>query len=144
MGLSARLFLLDGEDRLYRLPNAAFARMLREPQSVRLARFAGQRARLADLVIELHARQPVRVVRATYGLLGFDEEGRFEARAFDRQQAALADAALAGLLPRPAPAATVIEAASRFLVQGARWSPARALQRRIEAAALGRIGCPRP
>jgi hypothetical protein len=143
MGLSARLFLIDDNDGLHRLPNVTFARMNRDPAVVRLAQFAGLRVRMADLVVELYERQPVRVVRATYGILGFDGDGRFLSSAFDRQQAALVDQALAPLAARREGPVTVVEAASRFVAQGGRWVPSRALERRIEAAALGRIGCPR-
>ena len=36
MGLSCRMYLLDQDDTLYRLPNAKFDQMLRDPSRCRL------------------------------------------------------------------------------------------------------------
>jgi len=143
MGLSGRIFLVDENDALHRLLNATFDQMLREPRSCRLARFARARVRMADLVVELRQRQPVRVVRATFHILSFDGDGCFMASVFDRQQRALVELAIApGIGEREGPA-NVVEAADRFVAQGGRWVPSRSLGRRIEAAALGRLKCPR-
>ena len=43
MGFSFRMFLLDQDDGLYRLPNTKFEQMIRNPTSYRLLRFAGAR-----------------------------------------------------------------------------------------------------
>jgi hypothetical protein len=45
MGLSSRMFLLDQDDNLYRLPNTKFEQILRDPTSLRIPRFAGARVR---------------------------------------------------------------------------------------------------
>lgn len=86
MGLSCRMFVLDEKDGLYRLPNTKFDQMLRDPTSHRFPRFAGARVRMLDVVVELRDRQPIRVVWTTFGMLAFDEEGRFEASALERHQ----------------------------------------------------------
>jgi hypothetical protein len=143
MGLSGRIFLVDENDGLYRLPNATFEQMLQDPRSCRLARFAGARVRMADLVVELRRRQPVRVVRATFHILSFDGDGCFKASVFDRQQRALVELAIAPGIGEHAGPANVVEAAERFVAQGGRWVPSRSLGHRIEAAALGRLKCPR-
>jgi hypothetical protein len=83
MGLSSRLFLLDQDDNLYRLPNTKFEQMLRDPISHRIPRFAGARVRMTDVVVELLDRQPIRVVWTTFGILTFDGEGCFDPSAFD-------------------------------------------------------------
>jgi hypothetical protein len=44
-----RHFLLDSEGTLYHLPSAALDRMLHNPTRHRLARFAGQRVRSAEV-----------------------------------------------------------------------------------------------
>ena len=73
MGLSSRMFLLDQDDGLYRLPNAKFEQMLRDPTSHRLPRFAGARVRMSDVLVELLHRQAIRIVWTTFGLLTFDD-----------------------------------------------------------------------
>jgi len=66
MGLSSRVFLLDQDDGLYRMPNATFEQMLRDPTSHRIPRFAGARVRMTDVVVELLDRQPIRVIWITF------------------------------------------------------------------------------
>lgn len=141
MGLSSRKFLLDDEDRLYRLPSARFGRMLSNPDSVCIPRFAGSRVRMADVIVELEDRQPVQIAWITYGILGFDREGCFELKAFIRQQRALAELAMAPVFDEPERGRKIVDAADRFVSKGGQWKPSRALARRIEDAALGRVRC---
>jgi len=141
MGFSFRMFLLDQDDSLYRLPNTKFEQMLRNPTSYRLLRFAGARVRMTDVAVELRRRQPIRVVRITFGFLTFDGDGYFDASAFDRHQRARAELGLASPLTEPGGGETVVDAANRFVAQGGLWAPSRTLQRRIDAAALGQLKC---
>jgi len=143
MGLSCRMFLLDQNDSLLCLPSTKFERMLRDPKSLRFPRFAGTRVRMVDVIVELQNRQAIHVAWTTFGLLAFDDEGYFDASAFDRHQRARVELAVA---PRPelGSTATVVDAADRFVAQGGRWAPSRALARLIDAAAMGRTRCPRP
>ena len=90
MGLASRMFLLDQNDGLYRLPNTEFEQMLRDPKSHRIPRFAGTRVRMTDVVVELLDRQPIRVVWITFSLI-FDGEGCFDPSAFDQHQRARAE-----------------------------------------------------
>lgn len=142
MGLSCRMFLLDQNDCLVCLPSTKFERMLRDPKSLRFPAFAGTRLRMVEVIVELRNRQAIRVVWSTFGLLAFDDEGYFDASAFDRHQRARAELAL-DLRPEPRRKATVVDAADRFVAQGGRWAPSRTLARLIDAAALGRTKCPR-
>ena len=139
MGLSNRMFLLDQKDGLYRLPNARFDKMLRDPSSHAIPRFAGARLRMADMVVEIFDRHPVRVVWTSFGILTFDQEGCFEPNAFDVHQRARAELALASSITSPDTQTNVVDAATRFVAQGGRWTPSRALARRLDEAALGRV-----
>jgi hypothetical protein len=69
MGFSCRTFLVARDDTLWRLSSTKFDRMLRDPAGHCLPDFAGQRARMASVVVELVARNPVRVVRNTFSIL---------------------------------------------------------------------------
>ncbi len=141
MHLSFRTFLLDRDDTLYRLPNTTFDRMLRNPKSHGLPRFAGQRVRMAD--VELMDRQPVRVVRTTFSILTFNSKGFLDPAAFEHYQRARAELALA---PAPVPRArhaNVVPATQRFVDQGGRWAPSVVVAKLIERAALERMKCPR-
>jgi hypothetical protein len=143
MGFACQTFLLAHDDRLGRLASAAFDRMLRDPASHRLPQFAGQRVRMASIVVELDRGQPVRVVRRTFAVLGFDDEGGLDLGRFSRQQAALAEAALAPGLGESGGGGKLVEAASRFVAQGGTWTPSGDLARAIDRAAMGYEPCRR-
>ena len=143
MGISCRMFLLDPDDDLYRLPSAKFNQMLRHPTSCRITRFAGARVRITDIALELLDRQPILVAWNMFGFLTFDNEGYFDAGTFDNHQRARAELALAPLVAEPRGATIVIDATTRFVDQGGSWKPSRTLQRHIDEASLGRVKCPR-
>lgn len=138
------MFLLDTDDSLYRLPSAKFDQMLRDPTIYRFTRFSGARVRMTNVAVELLDRQPIRVVWITFGFLTFDDEGYFDASAFDLHQRARAE--LAWALPtkeEPKGVGMVVDAAIRFVAQGGRWTPSRTLQRLIDPAALEQVKCKR-
>jgi len=141
MGLSSRMFLLDQDDGLYRMPNTQFDRMLCDPTNYPILRFAGTRVRMADVVVELEDRQPIRVLWRTYCILAFEEAGCFDTSAFNRHQRARAELALAPPIPESDGPAAVVDAKVRFVAQGGRWVPPRALARRIDEAALDSVKC---
>ena len=143
MGFSCQTYLITHDNRLGRLASAKFDRMLRDPAGHRLPAFAGQRVRRASVVVELAGRAPVRVVRRTFAILGFDDQGRLDLERFGRQQAALAESAMAAVLADADSDGTIIDAASRFVAQGGAWVPTGELARAIDNAALGRVRCPR-
>ena len=143
MRLACRMFLLDREDNLYRLPASTFERMLRDPKKHPLPAFAGSRVRMSDVAIELVDGAPVRVVWSTFDILVFDRSGRFDAAAYERHQRACAELGAVLPLAQASGGGTVVDAATRFVVQGGCWVPSPALKRIIGAAALGQVRCRR-
>ena len=143
MGFSCRTFLIARDDTLWRLSSTKFDRMLRDPASHCLPVFAGQRARMASVVVELVARNPVRVVRNTFSILTFDDEGRIDPSRFEKQQFALVESAVAPVFAvfDDDSNQTVVDATSRFIAQGGQWIPSRALARVIDQTALGQRRC---
>jgi len=142
VGLSSRLFLLGGDDTLHGLAGTAFMRMLRQEDTARLPDFAGQRVRLASLIVELADRIPLRVLHANFSIINIGPDGLVDVARLNAQQIARADSFMAGVLGEPRRGA-VVDAASRFVARGGSWQPDRQLLRRIEAAALGRFACNR-
>jgi hypothetical protein len=141
---STRTFILGPDDTLYRLASAKFSRMVDDPQSDRLERFAGQRVRMAEAIVEVRDRAPCAVVRLVYEMLGFDADGRLDRATFLRQNAALAELAVARVIPRlEAKETAVVEAGSRFVARGGSWQPTPALEREIVRAALDETRCKR-
>ena len=144
MSYSPRTFILGPDDTLYRLASAKFTRMFDDPESHRLERFAGQRVRMAEAIVEVRDRAPYAVVRLIYEMLGFDAEGRLGRATFIRQNAALAELAMSRVIPRlGAKETAVVDAGSRFVAQGGRWQPSPSLEQRILRAALGELSCER-
>lgn len=118
--------------------------MLNDPERHQVPRFAGQRVRMVEAIVEVRERVPCGVVRLAYQMLGFDGQGRLDRRAFERQNAALVELFADRVLGEPStndPA--VVDASSRFIAQGGRWKPSVALARRIRRAALGELKCKR-
>ena len=112
------MFILDQDDRLYRLPNAKFEQMLRDPTRCRLLRFAGRRVRMTDVAVELIDRQPTCIVWITFGFLAFDDDGCFDLSSFDRHQRARVELALALPSLDTNSEGVIVDAANRFVAQG--------------------------
>lgn len=143
MSWSSRMFLLDTDDALHRLPVSAFHRMLQQDARVRVPAFAGQRVRLASAIVEIADRAVLGVRRLDFDRVEFDADGRLDLQRYGTQQVARLDAMLAGRFTAPAVSPTVVDAANRFTARGGTWSPSPELRRRIEAAACGRLPCRR-
>jgi hypothetical protein len=143
MGLSSRLFLLGGDDTLHGLAGAAFMRMLRQQDTARLPDFAGQRVRMASLVVELVNRVPRRVLHASFSIVDIGTDGFLDVARLNAQQIARVDTSIASVLGDPSRGAAIVDAASRFVARGGSWQPDHQLLRRIEATALGRLRCGR-
>jgi len=112
--------------------------MVDDPESHRLERFAGQRVRMVEAIVEVRDRTPYAVARLVYEMLGFDAEGRLDRATFMRQNAALAELAMSPVIPRlEAEETAVVDAGSRFVARGGRWQPSRSLEQEILRAALG-------
>jgi len=143
MGFSCRTFLIARDDTLWRLSSTKFDRMLRDPARNCLPDFAGQRARMASVVVELVARKPVRVARNTFSILTFNAEGCIDPGRFEKQQFALAESVFAPVFTVFADDSnqTIVDATSRFIAQGGQWVPSRAMARVIDQTALGQRRC---
>lgn len=139
MSLSSRLFLVDADDGLHRLPVSAYHRLLEPDSATRVPAFADQRARLASAVVEVAGSVVLGVRRLDFDVVDFDAEGRLDARRYGARQAARLDAMVSALLTESAAPSGVIDASHRFRARGGSWSPSPELRRRIEAAACGRL-----
>jgi hypothetical protein len=140
MNLSSRRFLIARDGVLYRLANATFTRILRNPRGYTVPVLAGQRVRMASLIVELINGVPVRVVRSTFATLSFDDDGYMDSGIFTRQQWALAESTLDPALVGTKHDEKVLDAATRFIAQGGKWRPSASLARTINEAALGQVG----
>jgi hypothetical protein len=141
---SIRTYILGPDDTLYRLASAKFSRMVDDPESHRLERFAGQRVRMAEVTVEVRDRAPRAVVRLVYEMLGFDADGRLDRATFMRQNMALAALTIDPVIPRLVKEdKAVVDAGSRFVARGGSWHPSAALKQEILRAALDETSCKR-
>jgi len=137
MGIGCRRFIVEDEGSLVRLKNTLFDRLLRDPKHHTMPALAGQRVRMAEILVQLADRRPIRVARRVYFIVQFDEAGRLDTARFQEQQWALAESALERVFSVPGDDDRVLDAASRFIAQGGRWRPSDELAQRIDNAALG-------
>ena len=143
MGLSSRLFLVSADDTLHALASRAFMRMLRQEDIARVPDFAGQRVRQASIVVEVVDGTPSRMVHWTFSILDIDPDGRLDVERLSTQQFARVDDPFETASLGQSKRGPVIDAARRFVARGGSWEPDNRLLRRIEAAALGQVSCPR-
>lgn len=135
VSLSSRLLLVDAEDVLHRLPVSAYRRLLQPDTTARVPAFAGQRVRLASVVVEVAGSVVLGMRRVDFDVLEFDADGRLDARRYGAQQVARLDAMLSSALGSGVAPSGVVDASDRFRARGGTWTPAPELRRRIEAAA---------
>ena len=63
MGLSIRIFIVEEDDTLKRLPMTRFDRLLKRDPNESLPKYAGKRVRYALIVVELINRRPIEIVK---------------------------------------------------------------------------------
>ncbi len=78
MGISLRIFIVDDDDKLQRLPLARYDRLLAPNSKECMPQYAGKRVRYALVVVDLINRTPVEILRFEYSFLSFDAEGRID------------------------------------------------------------------
>lgn len=139
MSCSVRIFIVASDDTLYRIAGSRFTAMINDPESHPLFRFADQRVRMVEAIVELRNRAPCGIDRFLFEMLRFDDHGRLDIKTFLRQNFALVEL----ISDKPATRGTVVDAGSRFVAQGGRWQPSQPLERRIRQAALGKVECKR-
>ena len=91
MGLSIRVFIVEDDDTIKRLPLARYERLLNRDPDERLSRYAGQRVRYALIVVNLVNRKPIEVVKDEYAYLDFDKEGRFKEPVYEEVESSPLD-----------------------------------------------------
>lgn len=142
--LSSKVFLLSADDTLHALASTAFMRMLRQEDLARVPDFAGQRVRQASVVVQVVDGTPLRMVHSTFSILEVKPDGFLDVDRLKTQQIARLDVRFDPAGPTDEVAVgPVIDAAQRFVARGGSWEPDARLLRRIEAAALGQVSCPR-
>ena len=85
MGLGMRIFLVNDDGLLERLPFGRYNRLIRHDLNERLPQYAGRRVRCAVIVVESKNRKPIEVLKRQFSYLSFDSDGRLMADGDDSE-----------------------------------------------------------
>ena len=138
MGLILRIFLVDDDDSLRRLPLARYERLLRGEAGESLPQYAGRRVRYVLVSVDVVDRKPVEIVHTQYSTLAFDSKGRLDQ--VDRKRKAKLAMDLLPALSGDDPE-QVIDARHRFAKKRYdseyRWKPSLGIEAAIINAIFG-------
>jgi hypothetical protein len=141
MGLSIRVFIVEDDDSIKRLPLAQYERLLKRDPNESLPKYAGRRIRYALLVVDLVNRRPIEIVRDQFGFLDFDDEGRLKIAEHEKKES-LAFDMLAPVLSDQTDS-RVIDARHKFArkryFDKNRWEPTDEIIAAIAEAIFGKL-----
>ena len=86
MGLRIRVFIVEDDETIKRLPLTRYERLINRSPDERLLEYAGKRVRYALIVVDLVNRRPIEIVRDEFGFLDFDDEGRFKEPHYEKEE----------------------------------------------------------
>ena len=84
MGIGIRVFLVDDNDSLQRIPLTRLERLLRFDRGERLSQHAEKRIRCAMVFLEVAGRQVLSIRNIDYLVLQFDAKGRIDKKEWER------------------------------------------------------------
>ena len=144
--ISIRHFFVIEGDKILRVSNAKFSRLLKGASDEKTENFAGKRIRTAEIVVELLNRKPVKVIRANYFYLHFDKKGIVDYDRFISDGSIVANAGLP-LLFSEKEENNIINAEQEFYKRrrdhAVWWKPNMLLERNILDAAIDDFKCKR-
>ena len=76
MGLGTRIFIVNDDDTIKRMPMKRYHRLFKRDPEERFLEYAGNRIRYVLVVLALKNRKPVEILRIQYSYLAFDQKGR--------------------------------------------------------------------
>jgi hypothetical protein len=92
--VAVRSFVLDSQDRIFRVSQAFYSRMVDHPAIYPVPRFAGQRVRMVEASVDAAKGRVTRVHRLLYSWLSFDGQGRLDANRLRREAVEVLDSLL--------------------------------------------------
>ena len=138
MGLGTRIFVVDDDDTLKRMPLKRFHRLFRRDPEEKFVEYAGKRIRYVLVVLDLKNRKPVEILKIQYSYLAFDSQGRL--REDDREKAARLSLDMLKPMPSEQDSNDVINArykfAKKLFNREFRWKPSPEIETAIFNAIL--------
>ena len=83
MGLGTRIFIINEDDTLRRIPLTKYERLMKGDPGLCFREYAGQRVRYAFLILENKNRKPVDIIYDQYSVFNFDSEGRIDREKYE-------------------------------------------------------------
>jgi len=84
MGIACRVFFVDDNDTLQRIPMARLDRLLHFDRKESLQQYAGKRVRCAMVFLEVAGRQVHGIRNIDYFLLQFNDKGRIDKKEWEK------------------------------------------------------------
>jgi hypothetical protein len=85
MGLGLRIFFIDNDNKIKKIPLSRFERIFaRDPKELH-PEYNDTRIRYAEVIVEMENRKPISILRIHYGYLLFDSKGRVDQEFLDRE-----------------------------------------------------------
>ena len=143
---SLRHFFVSDDNEIFRIPNTKFERLLKGSLEKKTERFAGKRVRAAEIVVKLENRKPIRVLRAIYYYLHFNEKGILDFDRFMKDGAIVANAGIPDIFEKKVQS-NLINAQQKFAKRQRDhtvwWKPSIQLERNILDASMEEFTCKR-
>jgi hypothetical protein len=140
MGTGLRIFLVNDDDSLERLPVAKFERLRRGDPKESLPQYAGKCVRYALVGVEMENRRPVDIAMVQHSYLYFDSKGRIDTA--EREKAAALAVNMVPPSPKERQSGQVTNAHHRFAKKHYEcrytWMPTPEIVESIVTAIFGR------
>jgi len=133
MGFGFRIYFIDEDDKITRIPLTRFERIRDRDPKESLSEYKNSRIRYAEIILELKNRKPISIARIVYAYLQFDSEGKVDKEFLNMEgQAAIS---MMPSIPLPGNPENVVQANDRFAKKRFKdeftWTPSFQLEQEI-------------
>jgi len=140
MGTGVRLFFVNDDRTIRRIPWARYERLLKGDSDICFQEYAGRSVRYALVFLELINRKPVEIISIQYSILSLDSEGQISAEEYEKEMRLGAQM----LVPTESDPSlpNVIDATGRFAIKSFKdrytWNPSPEIEAAIIEAVFGK------
>ena len=140
MGTGVRLFFINDDSTIRRIPWARYERLLKGDSNRCFQEYAGKSVRYALVFLELINRKPVEIISIQYAILSLDDEGQISSGEYEKEMRLGAQM----LVPTEANPSfpNVIDATGRFAIKSFKdrytWNPSPEIEVAIIKAVFGK------
>jgi len=141
MGTSCRIFFINDDDTLRRIPLVRYERLIARELVERFPEYKDKKVKNALAFVEFYNRVPYELIAVQYSVLSFDREGRIDAGDFEKGMKLGADMLMPIESDPKYP--NVVDATGRFAIKKYHdrysWTPTQEIETAIIRAIFGKI-----